>query len=610
MSVPIMQQNVPQTNTSYYSNSTSNDVLFTTNQTNLYHPTRILLGTTSNINTPAALIINSNNVYVNDTLIVHNITTSNLNFTGQLQQNGFAYVGVGSQWTGNVGGPLTYYGGASVSACNFIASNFTASNICVTEGIFTDTTFTKQYIGSQWSNVVGGISIQSSNVGIGTSNPQFTLDVCGNSYFSSNLSASNISAYAISVSNLTVSNLNVIGIVTDQFTVSNLGTGPALKVHQLGASDIAEFWDDQIIAMKLNQGGKVSIGATSATEILDVYGNAKFNSNVYIMHNLGINNSNPSMALDVTGSIKCTGTVSACNFIASNFTASNICVTEGIFTDTTFTKQYIGSQWSNVVGGISIQSSNVGIGTSNPQFTLDVCGNSYFSSNLSASNISAYAISVSNLTVSNLNVIGIVTDQFTVSNLGTGPALKVHQLGASDIAEFWDDQIIAMKLNQGGKVSIGATSATEILDVYGNAKFNSNVYIMHNLGINNSNPSMALDVTGSIKCTGTMNAATVYSSGDVTAFSDCNYKTDLLLVTDACAKVNILHGYTFSRTDMEDKQRYVGLLAQEVESVLPEAVYTNENGKKSLAYGNLAALFVEAIKDLNQRITTLETKLL
>ena len=53
-------------------------------------------------------------------------------------------------------------------------SNITTSNISVLGGIYTDIAMLKPYIGSQWSNVVGGsaICINSSNVGIGTSNPQ------------------------------------------------------------------------------------------------------------------------------------------------------------------------------------------------------------------------------------------------------------------------------------------------------------------------------------------------------------------------------------------------------------------------------------------------------
>jgi hypothetical protein len=52
-----------------------------------------------------------------------------------------------------------------------------------------------------------------------------------------------------------------------------------------------------------------------------------------------------------------------------------------------------------------------------------------------------------------------------------------------------------------------------------------------------------------------------------------------------------------------------GLIAQEVEAVMPRAVITRTDGYKSVAYANLAGLFVEAIKELNDRIVALESEL-
>ena len=52
--------------------------------------------------------------------------------------------------------------------------------------------------------------------------------------------------------------------------------------------------------------------------------------------------------------------------------------------------------------------------------------------------------------------------------------------------------------------------------------------------------------------------------------------------------------------------RLVGLIAQEVEKVLPEAVAQNNEGLKSVAYGNLVALLVECVKKQDERIDQLE----
>ena len=64
-----------------------------------------------------------------------------------------------------------------------------------------------------------------------------------------------------------------------------------------------------------------------------------------------------------------------------------------------------------------------------------------------------------------------------------------------------------------------------------------------------------------------------------------------------------MRGVTFNRNDMPDyDRRYAGVIAQEVEAVLPEVVTTTENGTKTVAYGNLIGLIIEAIKELSEKI--------
>ena len=103
---------------------------------------------------------------------------------------------------------------------------------------------------------------------------------------------------------------------------------------------------------------------------------------------------------------------------------------------------------------------------------------------------------------------------------------------------------------------------------------------------------------------GTFTGNAVFS-GDVTAFSDARLKTDLNVITDALSKVKQLTGYTFKRTDTGAIQ--TGLIAQDVEKVLPEAVLNTEE-YLSLAYGNMVGLLVEAVKELSAKIEKLENK--
>lgn len=94
------------------------------------------------------------------------------------------------------------------------------------------------------------------------------------------------------------------------------------------------------------------------------------------------------------------------------------------------------------------------------------------------------------------------------------------------------------------------------------------------------------------------------AAGNVTAYSDINLKTDLKQIADALDKVKKLTGYTYTRTD--SGERHTGLVAQQVEAVLPEAV--KQGQYLSLAYGNMVGLLVEAIKELSDRVEKLEAR--
>ena len=105
-----------------------------------------------------------------------------------------------------------------------------------------------------------------------------------------------------------------------------------------------------------------------------------------------------------------------------------------------------------------------------------------------------------------------------------------------------------------------------------------------------------------------LNVNGIVYSQDLQIFSDSNFKTDILPVTNAVSKLQQMHGITFSFIDDPTKRRRVGLMAQDVEAVVPEAVLEN-NGRKSLAYANLVGVLVEAIKEQQSSIDDLRTRL-
>lgn len=96
------------------------------------------------------------------------------------------------------------------------------------------------------------------------------------------------------------------------------------------------------------------------------------------------------------------------------------------------------------------------------------------------------------------------------------------------------------------------------------------------------------------------------ATGDVTAYSDRSLKDDVRPITDALDKVDQINGVTFVRNDMDSDARKTGVIAQDVEAVLPEVVSTDENGIKSVAYGNMVGLLIEAIKELREEVRILK----
>jgi len=100
-------------------------------------------------------------------------------------------------------------------------------------------------------------------------------------------------------------------------------------------------------------------------------------------------------------------------------------------------------------------------------------------------------------------------------------------------------------------------------------------------------------------------ATSIWAQNDIVAYSDIRVKDNIELVTNAIEKIQAIRGVTFTRKDaaLEDKdKRHAGVIAQEVLKVMPEVVTGTEKDMYSVAYGNMAALFIEAIKEQQAQI--------
>lgn len=102
----------------------------------------------------------------------------------------------------------------------------------------------------------------------------------------------------------------------------------------------------------------------------------------------------------------------------------------------------------------------------------------------------------------------------------------------------------------------------------------------------------------------------ITATGDVTAFSDKRLKDNIEIVDNALEKVKQLNGVTFTRNDLEDKEKlHIGLIAQDVQTVFPEAVKQNEDGILSVNYSGLIGALVETIKEMDSKNQALEARL-
>ena len=124
----------------------------------------------------------------------------------------------------------------------------------------------------------------------------------------------------------------------------------------------------------------------------------------------------------------------------------------------------------------------------------------------------------------------------------------------------------------------------------------------------------SLNVAGEI--TGSNGQLTGYLTvtGDITAYhsSDRRLKENITPIESALEKVSQLGGYTFDWIPTEgihiNEGHDIGVIAQEVEEIIPEIVITRDNGYKAVQYEKIVALLIEANKELKERVEKLENK--
>lgn len=216
------------------------------------------------------------------------------------------------------------------------------------------------------------------------------------------------------------------------------------------------------------------------------------------------------------------------------------------------------------------------------------------------------------------------SEQLIVTNDGTGPALQVNQTGAQPVADFQDDGVSALYIEDGGFVGLGTTDPSERLEVVGNVRANA---LIVNSGAaatpaiwfaeeNNTGlyrpAAGALGVVAAGTETLRLTAANLVVTGDITAFgsvSDERLKKDVRPLESGLAVVNALQPVEFAWNDRcfrVDRRGTadVGFIAQRVEEVAPLAtsrfVLPGDTNSEylSVKHERLIPYLVRAIQEL------------
>ena len=206
-------------------------------------------------------------------------------------------------------------------------------------------------------------------------------------------------------------------------------------------------------------------------------------------------------------------------------------------------------------------------------------------------------------------IFDVVNDDAVTARFSTS-GLNMQSKGISSVGTIGCGAITSS-----GTLTASATNVTHRL---GNVTFNSNMISWADDGdsgfkfeqdgvfnvMNDSVVTARFSTSGlnmqskGISSVGTLTAV------DVTVTSDRRLKSDISTISNALETVKGLRGVYFTR--IGESRRNVGVIAQEVEEVLPEVVHGDE--MKSVSYGNMVGLLIEAFKEMIHRINELENR--
>ena len=194
-----------------------------------------------------------------------------------------------------------------------------------------------------------------------------------------------------------------------------------------------------------------------------------------------------------------------------------------------------------------------------------------------------------------------------IATLPSGVISGSSQVDATATTNF--NSGIKTKLDAEGVIS-GSSQVTRTLQqITDTGASTSNAITISNATASTTKTTGALVVTGGIGTSGD-----IFAGGDIVAYasSDIRLKDNVELISNPLQKINQIGGYSFVWNEEKQdtyKGKDYGVIAQEIEQILPELVDTRDNGYKAVKYDKLVSLLIECIKDLSKQMEQLKQKI-
>jgi len=183
-----------------------------------------------------------------------------------------------------------------------------------------------------------------------------------------------------------------------------------------------------------------------------------------------------------------------------------------------------------------------------------------------------------------------------------------------------ENATIAGNLTVSGSLSLGGGGLTTSAVAEGSNLYFTNARaraaLSGSTGISYNNSTGAITCTidtpaevglGNLSSNGNSLSGSFTATGNITAYSDERLKENVQTIEGALDKVSQMRGVTYNyKSELNDGQRGTGVIAQEMQQVMPEVV---EDGEYlSVAYGNIVGVLIEAVKELKAELDQCKCK--